>query len=158
LEMFKRAIDLSAYAASRGYQLDLKESSRRTRVMRLNGDKIHISRGPDGHWVYYSFRDLQDNGSIIEFVVRRDHPHATRGHFPLGRVRQELRRWTHTEPALPSFARTPLEPTTKDLACVEQTLGRAQLRNSHPYLESRSLSPATLSDQRFRGTWCVATG
>lgn len=158
LETFKRVIDLSEYAAARGYQLDRKESSRSSRVMRCDGDKISISRAPDGHWVYYSFRNLEDNGTIVDFVANRDCPHAMRGQVPLGLVRQELRRWTHTERHIPEFARVDLKPTTKDLAQVEQTLARAQLRISHPYLESRALSPSTLSDPRFRGTWSIATG
>jgi hypothetical protein len=158
LEMFKRVIDLSAYASSRGYRLDRRESSPRTRVMRLGDDKINISRAPDGHWLFYSFRDLQDNGSIIEFVLRRDHPHATPGHYPLGRVRQELRRWTHTERELPEFARVPLQPVAKNLALVEENIARAKFSDSHPYLEFRGLTATTLAHPRFRGAWCVATG
>jgi len=91
LETFKRVIDLSEYAAARGYQLDRKESSRSSRVMRFDGDKISISRAPDGHWVYYSFRNLEDNGTIVDFVANRDYPHAMRGQVPLGLVRRPPR-------------------------------------------------------------------
>ena len=37
-----------------------------------NGDKIVVNRGADGHYVYFSVRDDDDNGSIIDFVQRRD--------------------------------------------------------------------------------------
>jgi len=151
LEQFKRDIDLSAYAASRGYQVDQRESSRRTRVMRRDGDKVSISRMPDGHWVYYSFRDLDDNGSIIDFVQKRNRK-------GLGQVRQELREWTHTVRDLPQFARVPLQPITKDVAQIEGVIARAKVVDSHPYLEARGLRAATLSHPRFRGTWLVATG
>jgi len=68
---FKRSINLTEYAASTGYELDKRESSRNSAVMRHpNGDKIIIARQAE-NWVYFSVRDDDDNGSIIDFVMRR---------------------------------------------------------------------------------------
>ncbi len=60
LESFKTGIDLRAYAAEQGYQLDRKESWRGSSIMRHpNGDKVIIKRGSDSHYVYFSVRDDQ---------------------------------------------------------------------------------------------------
>ena len=62
LERFKTGINLTEYAASEGYQLDRRASSRNSGVMRHpGGDKIVIARGEDGHWIYFSVRDGTDN-------------------------------------------------------------------------------------------------
>src|ERR1700722_12100973 len=72
LEAFKN-IDLRAYAAGRGYQLDGTESWRGSSVMRhpVTDDKVVIKRGADGHYVYFSVRDDRDNGTIIDWVQFR---------------------------------------------------------------------------------------
>lgn len=148
LDRFKRDIDLSAFAASRGYELDRRESSASCRVMRhrQTNDKIIIGKAKDGHWQYFSVRDRDDNGSIVDFVQHRDRA-------SLGEVRRELREWTHTERPLPAFTLKPIEPVTKDRAAVALAIARAALVESHPYLESRGLTRETLSSPRFRGTW-----
>ena len=87
LERFKSRINLTEYMAAQGYQLDKTESSRHSVVMRsLGDDKLIVAKGQDGHWVYFSVRDEADNGSIIDFVQRRQG-------LNLGQVRRELRLW-----------------------------------------------------------------
>ena len=87
LETFKTSINLTAYAAGQGYQLDRKESSRSSVVMRHpDGDKIIIARNQSGHWVYFSVKDEADNGSIVDFIQNRTGQN-------LGQVRQALRAW-----------------------------------------------------------------
>ncbi len=73
LENFKTRIDLRAYAAEQGYELDRKESWRGAAVMRHPGtdDKVIIKREADGHYVYFSVRDDSDHGTIIDFAQRR---------------------------------------------------------------------------------------
>src|SRR6266446_7043174 len=96
LESFKK-LDLRAYAAGQGYQLDRKESWRGSSVMRhANGDKIVIKRGSDGHDVYFSVRQDNDNGSIIDFVQNRQR-------LSLGAVRKDFRPWI----GMPSSALPP---------------------------------------------------
>lgn len=69
LEQFKIGINLAEYAAAQGYQIDRRESSRNSAVMRResDNDKIIIATDTDGHGVYFSVRDEQDNGSIVDF-------------------------------------------------------------------------------------------
>jgi len=50
------------------------------------GDKIIVKRDADGHYVNFSIRRDDDNGSIIDFVQYRQS-------FSLGAVRKELRPW-----------------------------------------------------------------
>ena len=68
----KSSINLTEYAASLGYLMDRRASSRNSVVMRHgNGDKIVIARGHDAHWIYFSVRDDTDNGTIVDFVQHR---------------------------------------------------------------------------------------
>lgn len=144
LEAFKTAIDLRAYAADHGYQLDRKESWRGSSVMRhSNGDKIIIKRGSDGHYIYFSVRQDNDNGSIIDFVQNRLR-------MSLGAVRKELRPWIGLQatpspyPALPK--------TAKDRIRVETEFARMHKAKSYPYLERERAIPAgLLQHQRFAG-------
>ena len=145
LDDFKSRIDLREYAAAQGYELDRRESSRGSSVMRSAADKIIVKRNPSGHFVYFSVRDDADNGSIIDFVQRRQ-----RG-ISLGVVRKELRPWVG-RPALPVSLFKPLLPADKDRAKVEAEYSRMQLAAKHPYLEQKRLIPAELlGSSRFVG-------
>jgi len=147
LDNFKTNIDLRAYAASEGYQLDGKASWRGTAVMRepLSNDKIVIKRGTDGHYVYFSVRDDRDNGSIIDFVQNRKR-------ISIGAVRKELRPWTGQPPVpVPAFA--PLPKTEKERMKVEAVWARMKdATDGHPYLERQRALPASLLGmERFAG-------
>ena len=147
LESFKTGIDLRAYAAGQGYQLDVKNSWRGTSVMRhpVSDDKVIIKRGLDGHYVYFSVRDDRDNGSIIDFV-------QFRRRLSLGAVRKELRPWIGQPPVpVPPFPALP--KTEKDRMKVEAAYSRMRdAINGHPYLEKqRALPPALLALDRFAG-------
>jgi hypothetical protein len=144
LERFKR-IDLRAYAASQGYQLDGRESWRGSAVMRHpNGDKIVIKRSADGHFVYFSVRSDIDNGSIIDFVQYRDR-------VSLGVVRKILRPWIGLPPVpVPTFPA--LHKTSKDRMRVEAEFAKMQEAPRHPYLENeRALPVSVIGSERFSG-------
>ena len=145
LESFKTGIDLRAYAAEQGYQLDRKESWRGSSIMRHpNGDKVIIKRGSDSHYVYFSVRNDNDNGSIIDFVQNRQR-------MSLGAVRKELRPWIGMPSSqLPAFP--PLPKTSKDRMRVETEFARMQDAPRHPYLENERCLPASLLGlDRFAG-------
>ena len=147
LDSFKTNIDLRAYAASQGYQLDRKASWRGTSVLRhpSSHDKIVVKRGMDGHYVYFSVRDDRDNGSIIDFVQFRQG-------LSLGAVRKELRPWIGQPPvAVPTFP--VLVKTEKDRMKVEAAYAKMRdATDGHPYLERRRALPASLiADERFAG-------
>jgi len=146
LDSFKH-IDLRAYAASQGYQLDAKASWRGTAVMRhpVGDDKVVIKRGIDGHYVYFSVRDDRDNGSIIDFVKNRQR-------VSLGYVRKELRPWIGKAPVpVPEFPALP--KTEKDRMKIEAAWARMNdATEGHPYLErERALPPSLLALERFVG-------
>lgn len=146
LDSFKSNIDLRAYAASQGYQLDRKESWRGSAVMRHpTGDKIIIKRNAgNGHYVYFSVRDDRDNGTIIDFVQYRQN-------LSIGTVRMELRPWIGRPPVpVPAFA--PLVKTTKDRVLVEAAYAKMEGAPGHPYLEDERALPASLlASERFAG-------
>lgn len=148
LHHFKTQINLAEYAASQGYQLDRRESSRNSAVMRResDNDKIIVATDTDGHGVYFSVRDDQDNGSIVDFVQRRKR-------LNLGQTRKELRPWLGTEPLpVPERIRKP-EPSNKDRRAVIGAFAQMQPQpeSGHPYLLSRGISADTLADPRFAG-------
>ena len=145
LERFKTAIDLREFAAGQGYQLDRQESSRGSAVLRhSNGDKIIVSRKPDGVYTFWSVRDDRDHGTIIDFVKHR------KG-LNLGAIRKELRGWIGLAPvALPTYPA--LATTTKDRFRVEMEFAKMQDALRHPYLEEeRSIPAELLAQERFAG-------
>lgn len=146
LERFKGQINLAEYAAAQGYTLDRGESSQNSAVMRResDGDKVIVATGEDGHGIYFSVRDDADNGSIIDFVQRRQAKN-------LGQVRKELRPWLGASPLpVPEQIRKP-ERSSKDRRQVIAAWSRMEPAGAHPYLVERGLSADTLADPRFAG-------
>lgn len=146
LDAFKREIDLRQFAASCGYEMDHRESWRGSTVLRCGGDKIVVKRNRNGHYVFFSVRDDRDQGTIIDFVQRRQHLH-------LGAVRQMLRPWIGRPVAVvPLFPHLP--PTRPNRVQVETEYRRTEKALRHPYLERvRRVPAALLSAPRFAG--CV---
>jgi hypothetical protein len=145
LEKFKNDIDLRVYAATQGYQLDRKESWRGSAVMRhANGDKIIIKRGSDGHYIFFSVHQSDDNGTIIDFVQKRMR-------LSLGAVRKELRPYIGLPSSqLPAFA--PLPKTERDRLRVESQYAKMKDAAHQPYLENdRALPASLLALPRFMG-------
>lgn len=151
LKAFKTQIDLRSYAAAQhGYTLDRTESWLGSSVMRDEAnDKIVIKRDADGHYVYFSIRDAGDNGSLIDFVQRRQ------PNLNLGAVRKLLRPWIgksrgSVTPALPIFPALPI--TTKNRFDVETALRHMRPAGVHPYLEAERRIPThVLASARFAG-------
>lgn len=152
LEAFKRSINLTLYAARQGYEIDQRESSRNSAVMRhADGDKIIVARGETGFWIYFSVRDDADNGTIIDFVQRR------KGRCSLGHVRKELRPHTGGLQALPPIHASKyvkhIEPSSKDRQAIIRALGKMHFLTRHAYLEQKRLIKAHIClSERFKRT------
>ena len=144
LDDFKREIDLRQFAVSLGYEIDRHESWRGSTVLRHDGDKIVVKRNGNGHYVFFSVKDDRDNGTIIDFVQRRQH-------LTLGVVRQILRPWVRRSAAEPAlFPR--LAPSGPDRIRMENAYRRMPEAPRHPYLENeRHLPVALLRAPRFMG-------
>lgn len=149
LEAFKRDINLVEFAVSLGYQLDPHESSRNSAVLRNGADKIIVATDEDGHGIYFSVRDEQDNGTVIDFLQRREG-------LSLGHVRKALRPWTSSSyrpgRPLPEGKRYKKpEPSSADRQHVlaEYLRMQPQPAGGHPYLLSRFLTAQLLLDPRF---------
>lgn len=144
LDEFKSRIDLREYAANLGYELDRRESSRSSSIMRQAGDKVVIKRNSNGHFIYFSVHDDGDNGTVIDFAQKRKS-------LNLGQLRKELRPWIG-RPATPLPLFAPLESSPKDRTSVERAYSRMAIAARHPYLEQeRKLPPALLGSARFAG-------
>ncbi|WP_130472530.1 DUF3991 and TOPRIM domain-containing protein [Candidatus Magnetaquicoccus inordinatus] len=143
LERFKTELHLAEVVAGYGYTLDKRESSRASLVMRRasDGDKIVVATAPDGHGVYFSVRDTGDNGSVIDFVMRRDG-------VSLGGARKVLRSWLAVPSSFPT-ARRPFPipkpaPMPRDqVALIAQWYRLIPYRGG--YLEGRGIMPNTVT-------------
>lgn len=143
LDAFKRKVDLRQFAVSLGYEMDRRESWRGSTVLRRGADKIVVKRNHNGHYVFFSVRDGRDNGTIVDFLQRRQNVN-------LGAVRQILRPWigrSVTPPQLPA-----LEPTSTNRMRVECAYRRMVHAQRYPYLERERCVPASvLLSLRFAG-------
>jgi hypothetical protein len=143
-----KQVDLRQYAASVGFVIDKRESSRGSTVMRRDHEKLIISRKPDGVYTWWDTHS-EGRGTIIDFV-KREKPGLN-----LGGVRKELRAWLGL-PA-PAFPEMPvLLPTSPDLAEVRRRYFGMSVPLSHPYLEDERAIPATvLLNWRFAGRFRI---
>jgi len=148
LEKFKTDIDLRAYAAAQGYQLDMKCSWHGSAVMRHgNGDKIIISREDDGHYVYWSVRDDSDHGTIIDFVLYRQR------NASLGQVRRQLCAWSGSQAQVAHVSLPPLRKTAKNRLRIQSRYNSMSIAHSNAYLEQeRSIPALALQYWRFDDT------
>lgn len=144
LDRWKRQ-DLRLYAATLGFVVDRRESSRCSTVMRRDHEKLIVSRKPDGHYTYWNVHDDDDHGSIVDFVQRR------KG-LTLGGVRKELRQWTGAPS--PAVLQLPeLASAGKDLEAVRKRYAEMRVAERHPFLENeRGIPAAVLTNSRFAGT------
>ena len=143
LEAFKREIDLRQFAVSLGYEVDRRESWRGSTVLRRGADKIVVKRNANGHYVFFSVREDNDHGTVIDFVQRRQN-------LSLGAVRQFLRPWISGPASPPPFPA--LEPTGPDRMRVECAYRRMANVQRNPYLErDRCVPAAVLLSPRFAG-------
>lgn len=157
LDRFKSEISLIDYACAEfGYELQARESSKSSKVLKCGGDKIIVTR-QDGHDVYFSTGDDRDNGSVIDFLQRRKS-------LNLGQVRKELRQWLPgaKRPALQRPARAPehAQAVTKDRAGVIQMWEKMQPYNGSYLTRERGIDPAIIREfdvkQDAHGNACFA--
>lgn len=155
LDAFKTRINLSEYAASCGYAVDRRASSRNSVAMKHDdGDKIIIGMGGDQHWTFYSVRDPADNGSIIDFIQNRQR-------VTLGEVRKLLRPWLDgVASATPLPCRPPasafvdrVEPVVVDIPAVRDRLaGMQSIAGHHAYLvDERAIPMKIITSDRMAG-------
>lgn len=135
LESFKREIDLRQLAVSLGYEVDWRENWRGSTVLRRGADKIVVKRNGNGHYVFFSVRDDADNGTVIDFLQRRQQ-------VSLGAVRRILRPWIGRSAASPQFPN--LEPASPDRMRVECAYRRMENAQRFPYLEQERCVPAAV--------------
>jgi hypothetical protein len=112
-------------------------------------DKIVVRLDRDGHWTYFSVRNDRDNGTIVDFVLRRRASN-------LAGVREELRAWAGDLRTM--FPPARVRPSTADQdgrATVRDAYARARIVANDPYLNSRGIRPETLASRRFAGTWRI---
>ena len=147
LERFKKEISLMEYAPTYDYtEFDRNQSSRTCVVLRRQADdgKIAVSRGHDGHWVYYDFRRGK-GGSILDFVMQ----HTS---CNLGQTRKELRKMLCCN--IDSFSHTARLPNPRSATKDRQKAAweyaeTTPITRQHDYLESRGIGLEFILAGRF---------
>lgn len=148
LSSFKADINLIEFAASCGYELIKRESSLSSASMRhANGDKVVISKSEGGDWVFFSVRNSQDNGTIIDFLQNR-------GGGSLGEARKTLRQFSGASVVLVAQDKKlfpDLVPSSTDRAAAVRYYEIARFAAGSAYLEGRGLSTSFLINEKFKG-------
>jgi len=149
LVAFKHSIDLRQYAAGQGYVPDRSKRWGNCEVMRRGAEKIVISVGEGGVWMYWNATEQGDAGNIIDFVQNRQR-------IDLGHVRAELRPWLDGSASVPSSRAgefdQPLLPITKEKADMYALLASMEIITGSEYLNHvRQLPEHVTADHRFAG-------
>ena len=148
LQKFKTDINLIDYAASIGYQVDPKASTKFSTQMRKDSSRINVSLDQNGHWVVYDF-DKEAGGSIIDFVQNFNRSKS------LGQVRQELRPWVGINPPKPYIKtdgfRNP-KPASKDRQSAITEFHQSKKVKHTPFLTTRCIDSEVLLHPRFGDT------
>ena len=78
LAQVKKEVNLVQHAASMGYQLDKKKSTRKWAVMEKQADKILVLTRPNsqGYYYYQSVVDDAERGTIVDFMLKRGYSYA----------------------------------------------------------------------------------
>jgi hypothetical protein len=145
LETWKTEIDLRVFAEVMfGFRIDRKDSWAGSAVMRgPNNEKIAIKRDVDNHWIYYSFRSDDDNGTIIDLSKRLG--------LSLGGIRVKLREFMG-QPAPRLLPYPPLLRVPRDRIRIERVYSRMLVARSNKYLENERCIPRhILQSRRFAG-------
>jgi hypothetical protein len=141
IERFKREINLVEFAQVQGYEYDKKESSKASAVLRKDREKIIVATDKDGHGIYFNVGDNRDNGSIVDFVQRRQN-------LNIGQARKVLRPWVSGTDQ-PTFRMTTPAPkpiaTSRDRGAVIAAWERLQHYKGNYLQTERKLSEATIA-------------
>lgn len=144
LTAFKNQINLVDYAVDCGYELDRQASSPRSFTLRRksDNDKIIVGVKPDGKWGYWSARDDNDRGTILDFVKRRQTGN-------LGEIRKLLRPWIGRPSTQLPTAKP--DPVIKDRKAVKSAWGAMVpiARTNGAYLRERGLIQDVWASPRF---------
>lgn len=153
LHTFKTKINLSEYAASKGFLVDKKKSTKKSCVMRRDSEQIVISIGEKGYYIYFlrGPKTTVDSGTIIDFVQRDSG-------LTLGQVRIELRKWLgwKNRPKInPSnFVRINKRSSSEDLNLTKEFLELWDIDDDRSsvlsYLSSRGISKEIAFNERFK--------
>lgn len=150
LTAFKSQIDLRSYAAEQGYEVDRSRRWGNCEVMRRGSEKIVISMGENGVWMYWNATEQTDAGNIIDFIQNRQS-------LNLGEVRKELRPWIgsnfHREQSRGGeLFEQPLLPITKEKADMYGRLASMTIIGGSAFLNrARCLPEAITGSDRFAG-------
>ncbi len=133
IERFKTEIDLSRYLETQGYQKDRYASCRSSAVLYNGPDEKLVVGKQAGHFVYTNTKDPQDQGSIIDFIQRRQG-------LNLGQIRKSLR------PALVGdyAPRHDWKPPAYAVDKAQDRWVKGREVFDFAYLKGRGIDPATV--------------
>ena len=128
-----------------GIRAESRTDGKKGDEKKIKGDKLIVTKGLTGFWIYFSVRDDSDHGTIIDFCQKR-----TGKNF--GEIRKMLRLWLrNTKPkgVKPNKYKFDLKPLSKNREQVLKQLAKTSIAEKHPYLESRGIKKAIQKSSRF---------
>lgn len=159
-----KTLPLETYAVSLGFVRDSEKSTNRVAVLRRDADKLLVTQGNDGHWIYRNERNHDDHGSILDFVMRQQGVN-------LGEARKQLRVWANLpfHPAQHQSGSDKTGQTANVPLCPDDALSKSDRQrlqsgwnkstwNPEPdYLLSRLIPRSVLNDARFNDCWRISS-
>lgn len=159
-----KTLPLETYAVSLGFVRDSEKSTNRVAVLRRDADKLLVTQGNDGHWIYRNERNHDDHGSILDFVMRQQGVN-------LGEARKQLRAWANLpfHPAPESVRMSELSDSDKtgqtghvplcpdDRQRLQSGWNKSTWNQEPDYLLSRLIPRSVLNDARFRDCWRISS-
>ena len=147
LERFKTEINLVEYAMSYGYELKETKSTHNKAMLRHeSGDLIVVVTDKSDRGLYFSLKDSNNNGTIIDFIQNRSN-------LNLGEVRKELRPWLNRSDLNKVIAKP--QPMSEGRISLIEEFTQFSVLTNHPYLAKLGISNSTLNDEKFIGRIAV---
>ncbi|WP_075342473.1 DUF3991 and TOPRIM domain-containing protein [Tenacibaculum agarivorans] len=142
LQNIKYTINLINYAASFGYKINKRKSTRNSVVMFNDGkDKIVVSR-KNSIWMYFSVFDHEDNGTIINFIQNR-----TGKSIP--EILDEFQSSGNT--ILNQKPQYCLQEKNYEPDRIKKLFSQYTAAKDHIYLNYRGIPNTVISSERFKG-------
>lgn len=152
-ERWKTDIPLASYAASCGYELDKRKSSRTYTVMWKGGEKLIIRRGTRKNYWVFNQPISGRHGTIVDLAAQHLNV-SLNDRDGWTAVCAELRSFAGSGPPPGLPLRRVASEKAYDLEFVRREWEAACTPTSPTYLtRCRAISMATLRDERFVGRW-----
>ncbi len=141
MERFKKEINLAEFIGLKGYVKEKRLGKSGIIFKGRDGDRILVATQNNYHGVYFNSQDDSDEGSVIEFLMRR------RGK-DLREARKELRFWLK-EVRIVEYI--PPVPSTQDQLKILKKIAKMGQEENAFLVQEKKISKVLVTGSRFSG-------